>query len=329
VLASAPTAIACSSSERATPAAGPGSGVGPSSGSGAQGKGGSGGAAGGDGGAGVGGGAALLPPSEFVPTPSATCPPFADGSVTFAFGNKSRNVVLRVSGAASNTEGPLVVVWHPSGQGAVGGLGIVGQSVIDAIVAEGGVVAAPEADPGAGLLSWYYADGLLESDDDLELLDQIVACAETQLDIDMGRIHLVGFAEGAMQTVHAAAARSGYVASIVAHSTSLQGLPVEQDPSNRYAAMVLHGGPGDTNGDYAFNQDSALYASQLSDASSQQPFGSSHFTVLCEHGGGAVVADDARAAAWQFLRDHRYGTTPSPYEGGPLPAAFPLYCSIF
>jgi predicted esterase len=318
----------CTSSERGTPRATPVSGSGPSSGAGVHASGGAGGAGGGqaEGGA---GGASLLPPSGFVPTPSAPCPSFANGSVTFAFGNSSsRNVVLRVSAAAAAVEGPLVVVWHATGQGAVGGLGILGQAVVDQIVAEGGVVAAPEADAGAGLLSWYLADGGVDSEDDLLLLDQIVACAESELDIDTGRIHLVGHAEGAMQTVQAAARRSGYVASIAAHSTSLQGTPGEQDPTNRYAAMVLHGGPGDTNGDYAFNLDSATYASLLSDAGSTQPFAAPHFTVLCEHGGGFVLAADAQAAVWRFLSDHRYGSEPSPYVSSGLPSVFPLYCSV-
>jgi len=111
----------------------------------------------------------------------------------------------------------------------------------------------------------------------------------------------------------------------VAHSTSLAGNPMEQDPDNLYAAMVLHGGPQDANM-FQFNVDSPKYVQMLR-GEVESAISGQHFAVLCAHDDGHTVAEGARNSAYQFLVAHPYATDVSPYDGG-LPSGFPTYCAV-
>jgi hypothetical protein len=89
-----------------------------------------------------------------------------------------------------------------------------------------------------------------------------------------------------------------------------------QDPNNKFAAMIIHGGANDqvfVN----FQQQSIAYRDQL--------VRDQHFAFLCNHNRGHVIAADAAASIVQFFFDHPYGSVPSPYAGG-LPGSFPSYC---
>jgi hypothetical protein len=56
--------------------------------------------------------------------------------------------------------------------------------------------------------------------------------------------------------------------------------------------------------------------------------GDGGFAVRCDHGGGHCATPmSLRAAQWQFLMAHPFGTRRSPYEAG-LPSGFPRECRI-
>lgn len=325
----------CESRDKPGGLTGPG---GPVGGGASGGSGGSGGTNGGGCDPGVG----THPDTRFLPTPSADCPPFFNGAVPFEFTASgagggggglltSRQVEIRMSTTAPQGDGPLVVVWHAQSQDPVEGLNTLGEDVILAILDAGGIVAAPYADPsaGAGMFPWFYCLGDEDQpDDDLRLMDQIVACTIEEVGIDDRRIHMVGFAEGAMQVAQAAMRRSGYIASVVVHSTALAGTPPEQLPSNKYAAMILHGG-ADDQGLVEFGLESDKYYLAITGADDPSDlFASEHFAFVCPHGFGHQVAVEALEASWQFLQDHPYGADPSPYECDGLPALFPDYCDL-
>ena len=125
--------------------------------------------------------------------------------------------------------------------------------------------------------------------------------------------------EGLGDTEQFAARRSGYLASIVAYSGARLGTVVEEQlPANKYPAMLFHGGPNDTVVVNFAEQQNKYHEALTAEG---------HFSFICDHGKGHTVPSDGRAAAWQFLQDHPYGTQPEPYLGG-LPVGFPSYCSL-
>lgn len=274
---------------------------------------------GGGGGEGASGGGPgpQAPAEQFLPKPFGTCPDFAASKATFSFDGGSRDVLLWAPPAKGAQGGPFVVFWHGVGGSPTEAQVALG-SALDEIVAMGGVVAAPYHDPKAGQLPWYLALGG-GPEDDVKVLDEIVACAISERGIDVRRIHSVGFSAGAMQTIQVGWRRSGYVASIVPFSGAQVGAdPETQDPANRFPVMVVHGGPSDEV-IINFATSAETYRTKLTEHG--------HFSFVCNHGKGHTVPSDIRGPAWRFLKDHPFGTAPSPYAAG-LPAGFPSYCSL-
>jgi len=257
------------------------------------------------------------PLAEFLPKPTGECPVLADGYVTFApAGIPPRRVRLWLD-ASVTASGPLVFYWHGTGSKPEEAPYGLGNPTIASIKAQGGIVAAPEHDPDAAQFPWYLTTGA-GKEDDLVLADEVLACVREARSIDERRIHVAGMSAGALQTVQMAYRRSGYVASIVPYSGGLVGYPNDQDPENRFAAMILHGGPKDQ---------VIVNFEKLSVALHDGLETEGRFSFLCNHGLGHKIPFDARPAVWQFLQAHPFGASPSPYEDG-LPSDFPSYCAL-
>ena len=108
------------------------------------------------------------------------------------------------------------------------------------------------------------------------------------------------------------------IASIVAYSGARLGNVTEQDPNNRYPAMLFYGGANDM---VIINFATATKTYHDALAMNGQ------FSFTCNHNMGHTVPADGRASAWQFLQDHPFGATPEPYAKA-LPAGFPSYCAL-
>jgi hypothetical protein len=55
----------------------------------------------------------------------------------------------------------------------------------------------------------------------------------------------------------------------------------------------------------------------------------SAMVINCNHGGGHCAAPGALyQSGWQFMKDHTFGTNPSPYKDG-LPSGFHSSCKIW
>jgi hypothetical protein len=253
-------------------------------------------------------------PGAFIPAPRGVCPEFAAGMITVRPGTVTRQVRLWISDAARTLDGPLVFYWYgTNGEPAEAERGL-GSQTIAAITAAGGMVVAPVHDPAAGIWPWFLVAGT--RDLDLQVADELVACAIEKVGIDRRRIHSVGFSAGAIQTVQLSYRRSGYIASVVTYSgAKAPGIP-DQDPSNKLAAMIFHGGANDRVV-VSFQAGSEMYKSDLAAAG--------RFALICNHGMGHRIPPDAAESAWRFLQDHPTGTTPSPYATT-LPAGLPAYC---
>jgi predicted esterase len=287
-------------------------------------QGGAGGAASAGGGAqgGAGGGSTerpTTPDPKFLPKPTGACPEFAKGTLTFApTGIAARKVDVWVDPAAAKAGGgPIVLVWHGMGGSASDATYILGSKQITAITKAGGVVASLHEDPAAGQFPWWAGMGGNRMDDML-VADEIVGCALENLGADPKRIHSIGFSAGAMQTEQLAEWRSGYIASIVAFSGARMGTPTDEDPRNKYPAMLFFGGK---------NDQVLINFADASHTEHDKLTAEGRFSFLCDHGQGHTVPADGPAAAWQFLEDHPFGVVPEPYAAA-LPATMPKYCAL-
>jgi predicted esterase len=270
-------------------------------------------------GSGAGGGtAAPEPAAELLPKATGACPELTEGKITVSPDGKPRDVQIWISDAAVEKDGPLVFYWHGTGSSPVleppYGLG---EQNVAAILAEGGIVAAPFHDPDAGSFPWYLTTGS-GAEDDLRVADEVLACAIEKVGVDLRRIHSIGMSAGGLHTTQMSWRRSGYLASVVTYSGGELTKPDVQDPSNKFAAMIFHGGATDTV-IIDFQPISEKYRDTLS--------ADGHFAFVCDHGLGHDIPTDAVDSVHRFFQDHPFGTEPSPYAGG-LPEGFPSYCSL-
>lgn len=266
-----------------------------------------------------GAGETLTQPAPiFLPKPTGTCPEFLDGTLTFRPANMpARAVRIWISDAAKTADGPLVFYWHGTGSQPAEAITGIGTPQIDAIKAQGGIVAAPAHDPAAGTFPWFYVQST-SRDDDLRVADEVLACAIQKVGIDVRRIHSMGMSAGGLNTTQMSYRRSGYIASAVTYSGGRLSPVPTQDATNKFGAMIFHGGPTDVVG-ISFQTASQNYSNDLKSKS--------QFAMICNHGGGHTIPLSARAAVRQFLQDHPFGTVPSPYAGG-LPLSMPSFCSL-
>jgi predicted esterase len=269
-------------------------------------------------------GSALSPdPKYFVPA-TGPCPDFKNGYVMFTPDGVARRVLLYISDTKTTLHGPLLFSWHSTLPRPEDATSWIGNDVIEAIKAQGGLVAAPTTGTPNTTRPWDNTPmGATGTDNDQRLMDEIVACAIQKVGIDVRRIHAIGMSAGGLKTATVSLRRSGYLASVVVYSGGLVkgDVPPDQDPDNKFAAMILYGGPSDISPVDGINYTDASrnYLDMLK--------AQGRFAFLCNHGGGHSVPQDSQASAWRFMQDHPFGTSPSPYAKQ-LPAGFLRYCTL-
>jgi predicted esterase len=262
------------------------------------------------------------PDAEFLQAPTGPCPEFRSGRASFMPDGRQRDVELALSDRASDVDGALVFTWFATSGTPSQAFGWIGSQVLAEIAAEGGIVVAPYADQPASTRPWYNTPGGPgEGDRDLRLMDEVLACAQDSVGVDVRRIHAIGMSAGGLQATQVAFRRSGYIASVAIYSGGFpdDAIPPDQNPDNRFASMVLYGGPSDIS-----PVDGIPYldaSNRLADVLRAEE----RFVLLCDHGGGHTVPPDAQQSVWRFFVDHPYGTIPSPYERG-VPDGFVTYC---
>ncbi len=296
--------------------------------SGASGASGNGGTSGGGGTAGSGGFVGRDP--SMLPTAPSSCPTITEGEVMFG----DTKVRVWVGDDGMSLLGPLVIYWHGTcSQPLEAALRGIGSAGIARIKSLGGMVAAidspykspnnfcpiiagTEACPGTTTGNGVWCR------EDYAIADDIVACAIQQVGIDPQRIHTAGMSAGGVMAAAYGFSRSGYLASVTTYSgggISTIVSPSIQDPNNKYAAMIVHGGPSDGVGAANFQTIAGYYQNELS--------GSGHFSFICDHGMGHTIPAELGDSTVQFFLDHPFGVTPEPYAGA-LPTSFPSYCTL-
>ena len=255
-----------------------------------------------------------------LPTASMPCPELIDGTVQIQPEGVGSPRAVRIwmdPELVGELDGPVVFYWHGTGGQPTEAQGGLGEMGIQEILDLGGIVVAPTSDPLAGVFPWYLVTG--EKQDDLLVADEVLACAQQQFGVDARRVHSLGFSAGALHTAHMSIRRSSYIASVVLYSGGLifGAMPAFEEPLNKFAAMLFHGGPGDMVV-VGFKQASEDYVEYVA--------GNGNFAFICDHGDGHTIPGE-QDSVMQFLLEHPYDTTPEPYQDA-LPDGFPAYCAL-
>jgi hypothetical protein len=153
--------------------------------------------------------------------------------------------------------------------------------------------------------------------EDIILYDDLRTCAVQQLEIDLDRIHAVGFSGGALFTTVVARDRGDTLASIVEMSggsdlvlPTFTDLFSEYDtPAYAMPALLMTGGENDVWPNASFTLVDFVAAT---DNLQSQLVDDSHFVVRCDHGGGHTVTNDTLNVAWGWVEAHVFGE-PSPF----------------
>jgi hypothetical protein len=253
------------------------------------------------------------PVEPIIPEIDGECPSFSEGTNTVSLMGISATVI---AGAKSAGTGPLLFYFY--GTFKAGGVGTLPQSIKDDIVASGGMVFAPQSALNTGGdCSGTGTFGI----DDFKVADQVVACAVKNYGIDPKRIYATGCSAGGLTTGCMGIMRSNYMAAVAPNSGGVTiGYGDLQNPSHMPNAITMNGGSGD-NVIVNFGETSEGYDNYV------LKYGG--FAVNCIHSSGHCGAPSALYEfAWQFLKDHPFGTKPSPYAGG-LPSEAHDSCQIF
>ena len=293
-----------------------GSSGGASSGSDASSGSGSGGSSSGEGGADAPNGA--LPAPQNLPAASGTCPTIMTGLNAQVLTFAGQTVDVWAGTPTASQHGPLVLWWHGTGEAANNVTTLFGQTQIDAVTAQGGIVASfsnsttTGTDTG-GTSVWYTGD--------FATADEVVACALAQFHVDTRRIYTSGDSVGGIQAAGLSYARSNYIAAAAAFSGGLL-FPTPsalEDPTNVPAVMAVHGAESMDVVVVNFADASAKWEADVASKGG--------FTMDCNTGGGHDSGSpQVSPGMLQFLLDHPYKVAPQPYP--PMPAVFPTYCVV-
>jgi predicted esterase len=264
--------------------------------------------------AGAAGAMAAVTTDPKIPDVSGTCPDFKTGTATIGgLGGISLTV-----GAKKEGTGSLLFYWHGTGSTSGEFQTMLPAAAVKEITDNGGIIVSFQSSTGTG---GDCSGTATFSKDDFKITDTITACAVKNYGINPKRIYTTGCSAGGLMAGCMGIQRSNYIAAAAPNSGGITvGYGMIQDPTHIPAVMTMHGSAADMV-IVAFSQTSEAYDNFMMKAGG--------FAINCNHGGGHCGAPaDLQAAAWQFMKDHPYGTKPSPYAMG-LPSSFPQYCKIW
>jgi len=248
-----------------------------------------------------------------IPAVTEECPTFQTGTITFM---GLRGIQLVVGAKAPAATAPLVFYWHGTGSSS-GEFGLMAGAVRSGVEAEGGVLVSFQGTTGGDALSGTSVFGR----GDIDLVDQLAACAVRDHNVDPRRIFTTGCSAGGLFATNLAVLRSEYIAAAAPNSGGLT-FPQQFQSDYTPALMTVHGAPG---------RDVVIVDFSNTSATADRTFsGRGGFVVNCNHGGGHCGGAGLASDIWEFFEAHPYGVepAPSPWTGG-LPAGFNGACELF
>jgi hypothetical protein len=264
----------------------------------------------------AGAGAAMPPPppanvtDPVVPELKAECPMFRSGTISFM---GLSGIEVAAGTKASSPTAPMLFYWHGTGSFS-GEYATMAAAVAQGIGSEGGVLISFQGTTGGDLLSGTAIFGK----GDLDLTDQLFACAVKNYNVDPHRVFATGCSAGGLMSGSMATLRSTYIAAAASNSGGWTA-PLQFQNKHTPALMTIHGAPGVDVVIIDFSQSSAT-----ADKAFQAAGG---FVINCNHGGGHCGGGGLAGDIWTFFKAHPFGVTPEPWAKG-LPSGFSKQCMI-
>jgi hypothetical protein len=188
--------------------------------------------------------------------------------------------------------------------------------IAQGIKSEGGIIVSFDGSTGKG--NCGISGTAIFCDGDFEIMDQYVACAVKNRNVDPKRIYTAGCSAGGLTATAMAAMRAQYIAASVPNSGG-SSFPSAFSSPHIPPIMLIHGAMGTDVVGLDFAQSSASAA-----ATWRQKGG---LALDCDtggsHCGGSVYAGDG----WTFMKAHPFGVSPEPYKDG-LPSGWTAKCTF-
>lgn len=272
-----------------------------------------------------------------LPTYAGTCPTMYGTGKTpttiMTNGVARQFILVAPENPPAGQKLPVVFAWH--WLGAAADSFFRSDIQIQDIANKRNIVFIVPEKKGDDKFDWPYALYISDArvEEEARFADDALACVAQTWSVDKNCVATMGVSAGALFTSQLAQVRSNRLSSFVSLSGGVgdvargwNGAKVDR----ALPGMVVWGGPLDNLLIIDFVKESKnLEAAMVAGG---------HGIVECVHncGHGAPPLGEPPAGAphfdmvWQFILDHPYWTTPgaSPYEGSPLPSAFPSWCGV-
>jgi poly(3-hydroxybutyrate) depolymerase len=257
--------------------------------------------------------------------PGGNCPALVPGENSLPSAGYTRRFVLQLPAAPAGA--PVVFLWHWLAGDPYQALLVTGLYQVSSAI-----VVAPY--PSGDAPYTWHAELPPEGNPDLVLFDDILACLDTQFDIDNNRVWSTGLSAGALWTSYLVVHR----ASRLGAATELSGglpdpsqAPPFSPPETDVPVLLAWGGAQDVfedpDANFQYNDGDPTHFSfdVASRRFSEALLREGHFVVECigdyPHG---WLPPDPTGTVWPFLRDHPRGAEPEPND---LPDDLPGLCS--
>lgn len=246
-----------------------------------------------------------------IPEVKGECPSLEAGAINF-MGLQGQ---LEAGPKPSSPTAPMLLYWHGTGSTA-GEYAFMAGAISQGVTSQGGIVVSFGNTTMKGDCS--ISGTSIFCTGDFEVMDQYVACAVKNRNVDPHRIYTAGCSAGGLTATAMAAQRSEYIAAAAPNSGGM-AFPSKFSTMHTPALMTIHGAPGQDVVGLDFSQSSAT-----ADKAFAMRGG---FAIDCNTGGGHCGGGGLAGDAWKFFQAHPYGIDPEPWKGM-LPAGFSNLCKI-
>jgi predicted esterase len=245
-----------------------------------------------------------------IPPAPSDCPMWGNTTITYG-GLAGIQIAAGIKPAGPTA--PMLIYWHGTGSTS-GEYALMAAPIAAGVTAAGGVIVSFQGTTGGDLNSGTAIFGA----GDLKLIDNLVACAVKDHNIDPRKIYTNGCSAGGLMAMATAALRSSYIASAASNSGGFPVLVPAFQNAHVAPIMTVHGAMGSDVVVIDFAQ-----ASALADMTFKQKGG---FVIDCNTGGGHCGGAGLAGDVWTFFQAHTFGLSPEPWMS--LPPGFSSQCKI-